>query len=76
MAVTVTQENIFALTQSVIAIAVVVGGGLFFFLRPGEDSSAVVGVMGMVIGWYFRSAAGSQIRVQEAAQAAQAAKKP
>ncbi len=54
------QEMIFTWTQSILAVIVVVGGGLFFFLRPGEDASAVVGVLGMVIGWYFRSAATSQ----------------
>lgn len=56
-----SQENIFAITQSVIAVIVVVGGGGFLFLQQNENSSAVVGVMGMVIGWYFRSAAGSQL---------------
>ena len=54
------QEMIFTWTQSILAIIVVIGGGAFFFLRPGEDASAVVGVLGMVIGWYFRSAATSQ----------------
>lgn len=62
------QETIFAWTQSIIAIVVVVGGGAFFFFRPGEDASAVVGIVGMVIGWYFRSAAGSQSAAQERAK--------
>lgn len=57
-------ERIFIITQSVIAIVIVVGGGAFFFLRPEQDSSAIVGIVGMVIGWYFRSAAGNQIQSQ------------
>ena len=59
-------EKLFVITQSIIALVVVVGGGLFFFLRPEQDSSAIVGIVGMVIGWYFRSAAGNQAQIQRA----------
>lgn len=51
-----TDERIRAITQSMIAVLVIAGSGLAIFLRPGQDNSALVGVAGSIVGWYFRGA--------------------
>lgn len=54
--ITMTQnsfkENIFLITQSLIALIVVAGGGIFIF-TGSDDKEIVVGIMGVVIGYYF-----------------------
>lgn len=51
--------QIFALTQSILAIVALVGGGLMIIARP-DLASAVTGIIGLVIGFYFREASGAQ----------------
>lgn len=63
----IDQEIIVAITQSVIAIVTVLGGGAFLFVNPDGDNTAVVGLMTFVLTWYFRDA---QARTQVSAKAA------
>lgn len=70
-------NRISLITQSVIAVIVVLGGGAFIFLKP-DDSQVVIGIVGTVIGWYFRGAAANQSATLVSdihAQAAQVANK-
>ena len=55
-----TDERIHTITQSVLAIICVIGGGLFVYTKPA-DSTAIVGVMSMIVGFYFRGAANAAI---------------
>lgn len=45
-------DVLFAITQTVLAIAVVVGGGWAIITQSG-DTTTVAGLVGMVIGFYF-----------------------
>lgn len=47
-----TREIIFAWTQTVIAVLVVVGSGLLLW-RTDIDPAVLVGVASMVIGYFF-----------------------
>lgn len=48
-------ENIRAVTQSVIAVIVVGGGGIFMYLQPA-NASTVTGIIGTVVAYYFLTA--------------------
>lgn len=50
-----SKENLYAVTQSIIAVAVIVGGGFLFATNP-QSQSTVAGIVGIVIGYYFREA--------------------
>lgn len=50
-----TPDNIKAIFQGLIAVVVIIGGGVYAFLRP-DNSQAVWGVIGTVVAYYFLSA--------------------
>lgn len=48
---------IFTVTQSLISLVVIAGGGYFAVVNPQSDSvTAVVGLMGVVLAFYFGQA--------------------
>lgn len=47
------RDDIFAVTQSVIAVIVILGGGIAI-LAQSPNVESVVGIIGVVIGYYFR----------------------
>ena len=53
------REDLFALTQSIISIVVVLGGGLTLIFSP-ENKDAVVPVITLVLGFYFSSASSAR----------------
>lgn len=59
MKATMDKEQIIVVTQSILAILVAIGSGLIIFLKP-ENADIVLGVLGMVIGWYFHGASTAQ----------------
>lgn len=65
-------SRIFAVTQAALAIIIVAGGGAMLFFVP-ERSEAVVGIVGLVVGFFFRSMETAQARADLRDVAAQAA---
>jgi len=51
------RELIFAITQSLLSLLIVAGGGYFIFANPESDSIAVIaGFIGAVLAFYFSQA--------------------
>lgn len=50
-----TPESVKAIFQGVIAVVVIVGGGVFAYLKP-DNAQAVWGIVGTVVAYYFLSA--------------------
>jgi hypothetical protein len=61
-------QNIFQYTQSIIAIIVVLGGGITVVLRP-DIKDSIIGILGVVVGFYFggmvQNRNNQQVRSQE-----------
>lgn len=67
-------DTIRSVTTSIIAIAVIVGGGLIIFLQPANPNiNFICGAIGSVLGYYLNhiaSAAGANIVLKAQDQAA------
>lgn len=50
-----SQSQIFALTQAILAVIITVGGG-FLLAFSSVDPALIVGVIGVVVGYFFGSA--------------------
>jgi hypothetical protein len=50
----VDSKAIFALTQSILAVIIVIGGGVLLAVTTVEPT-AIVGVVGLVVGYFFGS---------------------
>lgn len=55
--------KVFVITQSILAIIVVIGGGVLFYIQP-DSREAITGIMGLVIGFFFRESTGAIIAKQ------------
>lgn len=56
----IREELIYTITQSLIAIIAIIGGGIVIVTRPDVDSGLVAGLIGTILGFYFRGATSSQ----------------
>ncbi len=61
-------EMLFSITQSVIALIVVIGGGLMLLLTD-IDPVIVTGLMGVVVGYYFGRHSGTSNGYRQAVKA-------
>ncbi|MFA6198692.1 MAG: hypothetical protein WC734_06125 [Patescibacteria group bacterium] len=67
-----SKDMLFSVTQSILSLVIVVGGGAMMWFNPQQDNAATVGLMGAVIGYYFaqstqiRSAANVEAAIQRA----------
>lgn len=55
------REDIYSVTQAIIAIIVVVGGGFAIVTQP-ELKETLVGVIGVIIGYYFTGFINTPVR--------------
>jgi len=57
----IAREDIYAVTQALIAVIVVVGGGFAIVTQP-DLKETLVGVIGVIIGYYFTGFINTPVR--------------
>lgn len=63
IAMKLNKEDIYTLTQSLIAIIVVLGGGIAILNDPSLKE-VFIGVIGVIIGYYYTGFSNTPIRYQ------------
>ena len=61
-----SKDTIFSITQSVLSVLIVAGGGLAMLYRPDADNAAIVGLMSAVITFYFTQGIATRTATQTA----------
>jgi len=70
-----TTDTIRELTQSLIALAVIIGGGYIMFVQPASPAVPfITGIIGGIISWYFSRAQAQTVATHAANLAADAVK--
>ena len=57
----IAREDIYSITQALIAVIVVVGGGFAIITQP-DLKETLVGVIGVIIGYYFTGFINTPVR--------------
>lgn len=60
-AMKIAREDIYSITQALIAVIVVVGGGFAIITQP-DLKETLVGVIGVIIGYYFTGFINTPVR--------------
>lgn len=64
--IAMSKDTVFSITQSILSIIIVLGGGFSMLMRPEQDNAAIVGLMSAVITYFFTQSTATRTATQTA----------